>query len=471
MKPAHVVLGAAAVVAAAGAVLYALRPGPATVPLPAARNVVLISIDTLRADHLGCYGYSRPTSPNIDALAEGGARFEWAISSSSWTVPAHMTMLTGMEPPAHGAHGYPRPRRLRGDVSTLAEILSQRGFRTAAFTGGGYMAATFGFDRGFHKFASLGRHFSANLAAARRWVENNRQRPLFLFLHGYDVHRPYTPPPRYARLFSGDYSGSFGAARLAANHPRPSDADLRFVISQYDAEIRAVDDLVGDLLREWKATGFLENTLVIITSDHGEEFYEHGHIYHAHSLYDELLRVPLIFVGPGVTPGVYRTQVGLVDIAPTVLGALGVAAVEPGMVGVDLTPTLVHGSEPPRRLLFSFLRYSAVPFSTAAVRSDRWKLIAWNASGLRSFTLDAYAREYLYKLPLQRREDFLELFDLHQDKEERRDLSEVEAERRERLAQVLARRRVAPEGAAAGSGRIPHLRQSDVEALEALGYL
>lgn len=460
-----------AVLVAAGAVIYAVRPAPSTVALPGVRNVILISIDTLRADHLGCYGYERPTSPSIDAFASRGARFEKAMSSSSWTVPAHMTMFTGVDPPMHGAQGYPRSQRATRRVPTLAEILSARGFRTAAFTGGGYVAATFGFQRGFAKFSSQGRHFNSNTASARHWIESNRDEPFFLFLHGYDVHGPYKPPAHYAQMFE-DRSEKRFSGNLVIGGPRPSDGKLRFAISQYDAEIRAVDDVIGGLLREWEEMGVLANTLVVITSDHGEEFYEHGQVYHSHALYDELLHVPLIMVGPGVQAGVHRTQVGLIDITPTILGALGLAPLQKTMMGVDLTPVLTGDADPPERLLFSSLQYSEVPYAIAAVRSDEWKLIAWNVAALRDYTLKKSAKQYLRKLRLDRREDFAELFDLRNDPGEIRDVGAERPETRDRFAAILTRRQQEAERLkVADETGSPVLREKDVEALKALGYL
>lgn len=471
MKAGRHLLWIPAVLVAAGAVIFAVRPKPSTVALPAVRNVILISIDTLRADHLSCYGYERPTSPNIDAFASRGARFERAMSSSSWTVPAHMTMFTGVDPPMHGAEGYPRPQRATRRFPTLAEILSDRGFRTAAFTGGGYLAATFGFQRGFAKFSSQGRHFNANTASVRHWIESNRDEPFFMFLHGYDVHRPYKPPAQYAQMFE-DRSEGRRSGNLVVGGPRPSDRSVRFAISQYDAEIRAVDDVIGGLLREWEEMGLLANTLVVITSDHGDEFYEHGQVYHSHSLYDELLHVPLIMVGPGVQAGVHRTQVGLIDIAPTILGVLGLTPMQKGMMGVDLTPVLTGYAEPPERLLFSFLQYSEVPYSIAAARSDEWKLIAWKVAALRDYTLKKTAKEYLHKLRLDRREDFAELFDLRSDPGETRDVGAEQPDARDRFAAILTRRQEEAERLnVADETESPVLREKDVEALKALGYL
>jgi arylsulfatase A-like enzyme len=438
---------------------------------PPARNAILISIDTLRADHLGCYGYERATSPAIDAFAARGALFRQAVSSSGWTVPAHMTMLTGFDPLVHGAHGYPSPAQPSRQVETVAEILQRNGFDTAAFVGGGYLWPRSGFNRGFAKYSSKGRHFTNNIESARRWVRDLRGERFFLFFHGYDVHRPYEPSEKNARLFAGDYRGGFDTRKLTPEVPRPSDEDLRFVVSQYDAEIRDVDDLLRELLAEWEAMGLLQDTLVVITSDHGDEFYEHGNVYHAHSLYDELLLVPLIFVGPGVAPGVHARQVGLVDVTPTILSALGFAAEAAATDGADLTPTLRGQGEPPERLLFSHLSFSSFPYSIASLRGDDWKLIAWNVAGMSDRKAAQTEKVRRLKLRADHADDFAELFDLRNDPGETRDVSVEQPAIRNRMASTLAARLKTHSHPPRRKGKQPKLSPKDIEDLKALGYM
>jgi arylsulfatase A-like enzyme len=440
-------------------------------PPPVARNVILISIDTLRADHLSCYGYRFPTSPRIDAFAGRGARFERAISSSGWTVPAHMTMLTGYDALEHKTDGYPEPPKAPSPFDTVAQILKSKGVRTAAFVGGGFLWRKVAFSRGFQKYSSKGRHFTHNVDNARAWVRDHRDERFFLFLHGYDVHRPYTPSNKNARLFSGNYKGRFKVVNLAPDKPRPSDDDLRFAISQYDGEIRDVDDLLGELLSEWEATGLLENTLVIITADHGDEFYEHGQVYHAHSLYDELLHVPLIIVGPGVVPGVHARQVGLIDVTPTILSAMGFVSESNRMQGIDLMPIARGERELPQRLLFSSLRFSTFPYSIAALRDDNWKLIAWDVAGMRGRKMPT-KKEYTHKFRLDRDENFDELFDLRGDPTELRDAGADNPDKRQYLAAILQQRlSTARQDLPPKPEKELKLSPKEIEDLEALGYL
>lgn len=454
------------------ALVFFFRGAPKEAPKPA-RNVILISIDTLRADHLSCYGYEFPTSPQLDAFASRGALFEQAISSSGWTVPAHMTMLTGFDPLEHQASGYPRPGRLTLKIETLAEILKRNGLRTAAFVGGGYLWPRSGFPRGFQKYSSRGRHFTDNIDSVREWVRRNHEEPFFLFFHGYDVHRPYTPSRRNARLFAGDYSGDFSVSDLEPDKPRPTDVDLRFAISQYDAEIRDVDDLLGGLLAEWEEMGLLDDTLVVIASDHGDEFYEHGQVYHAHSLYDELLHVPLIMVGPGIVPGTHKRQVGLIDVSPTILSALGFASESAPMRGIDLMPVARGEAAPPERILLSSLKFSAFPYSIAALRSDDWKLIAWDVAGMRDQKFRTNRKEYTYKLRLDHDENFDELFDLRADPGEQHDVADRNAETRNRLSSILRGQLHAQAAQATGNKKTkqPKLSPKEIEDLKALGYL
>ncbi|RMF19365.1 MAG: hypothetical protein D6760_13135, partial [Deltaproteobacteria bacterium] len=154
-------------------------------------NVVLVSVDTLRADHVGAYGYERPTTPHLDRFAAASVVFERAVSQSAWTRPAHASMFTGLYPVEHGIVSVHPPRRLGSKVPTLAAVLSRAGYRTAAFVGGGNLSAEFGFDSGFEVYRSPGRRFSETVPEAIAWIERDAGRPFFLFVHGLDVHRPY----------------------------------------------------------------------------------------------------------------------------------------------------------------------------------------------------------------------------------------------------------------------------------------
>jgi arylsulfatase A-like enzyme len=356
-------------------------------------NVLLISIDTLRADHLHCYGYERATSPRIDALASEGVLFERAVSSTSWTLPAHLSMLTGLPVSAHGvcddrlwtrnnSAGAPISPPLKGRF--VSEDLADAGYNTAGFFTWKYLEPQFGFGAGFDTWERLGHQFFTHpvvgpefqrlraagdveglraLAAkhpalfddtlpsspeviehASEWLgEQSADDPFFLFVHLFDVHDPYTPPAPFDTMFDPDYTGPIDGRRITSDDsPVRGDMpprDLENLIARYDGGIAYVDHQVGELLDRLSALGLDENTLVILTSDHGEEFFEHGHKTHRRQLHMESVHVPLVMRWPASLPQGERVSgyVGIIDLAPSMLAACGIEAPVP-LGGVDLLP-------------------------------------------------------------------------------------------------------------------------------------
>jgi arylsulfatase A-like enzyme len=367
----------------AGALAWMLvREQPAT-DAAAARhpNVLLVSIDSLRADHLGSYGYPRDTTPSIDRLARRGALFETAISSASWTVPAHMTMLTGLPPEVHGVND--RFSALSPDAVTLAEALHGAGYQTAAFISGPTVMAQYGFAQGFDLFddrmVEVGRTQPTSPGLLElveghldRWSDAGRHAPFFVFLHMWDVHYDYAPPEPYDRLFDPDYAGDLTGHDFEQNariHAGMDARDLQHLIALYDGEIRYTDEHVGRVIERLRALHALDDTIVVVTSDHGEEFFEHGLKGHAKTLYDEVLHVPLVISYPRGVRFAQRihAQVRTMDLAPTILGLAGVAAPAGfGAAGlaapyrsVDLSPWLggIHARLPmPEPPAFSDIR-------------------------------------------------------------------------------------------------------------------
>ncbi|MFQ5495910.1 MAG: sulfatase-like hydrolase/transferase, partial [Phycisphaerae bacterium] len=249
---------AVAIAVAVAVVGLVVRPWAPVRP----KNLILISMDTVRPDHLGCYGYTRPTTPRLDAYARTGARFLQCTSSSSWTTPAHLTIFTGLEPATHGCVYYKYTGRLNERYNTMAKIFTRRGFRTAAFTGGIYAGTRFGLDVGFEKFVEAGENFISKIDKVWSWLAVDTQRPFFLFLHGYDAHRPYVPPAQYRTRFSDGYSGDYDVVDFCrSDRSEPSPVDLRYIVSQYDGEIAGIDDVLGDLLDRLKRRGILKDTL------------------------------------------------------------------------------------------------------------------------------------------------------------------------------------------------------------------
>jgi arylsulfatase A-like enzyme len=291
-------------------------------------NIVLISVDTLRPDRLGCYGYDRDTSPTIDALAARGARFTNVVAESSWTLPSHVSMLTGLYP---SAHKVTRPSaRISEDVYTMAEVLKQRGYRTLGFTAGGYVAAEFGFDRGFDVFRDDQESFSETIEPVCAEIESlTGTRPYFAFLHTYDVHCPYDPPERYAVRFRSQPRANHIPTAGKCGNPDFNQMDLtpgqiRFLSDQYDAEIRELDDNLRSLFDFFDQRDAWDDTIVVLVSDHGEEFGEHGQIGHQRTLYIEALRVPWLVAAPGLNHDVIEEPAGLIDVMPTLLDLVGV---------------------------------------------------------------------------------------------------------------------------------------------------
>jgi arylsulfatase A-like enzyme len=287
-------------------------------------NVLLISMDTLRADHVGAYGHARPTTPNIDRIAERGVLFSNAISQSSWTRPAHMSMFTGMYPAEHGYLALVDRKRLSKTVPTLASVMAEHGYTTVAFTGGVNMSASFGFDRGFDLYRVNGRYYRDSLEEVKYWLDGVNDKKFLLLMHGYDPHTPYRCDTIDRQALSLPRPPSGKGFRHACRREKAKRI-LRFV-DEYDGGIRKGDRYIGKLLAYMEELGLLDNTLIVFTSDHGEEFLEHGRCFHLTTLYREVLHVPLIIAGPGIKPRTVAELVpASVSVAPTILDLVGIA--------------------------------------------------------------------------------------------------------------------------------------------------
>jgi len=303
-------------------------PGESPLPLPrATRGYVLISIDTLRADHLGCYGYPRPTSPFLDELARRATLFEEAYAPYPSTLVSHMSIFTGLYPREHGV--LPPSSVLSPAVETLPEVFQRQGFRTAGFTEGGFVSARFGFRRGFEVFVSHDRNRDRLVASTFRrgldFVAGLAPRDrFFLFLHTYAVHTPYDAPDEYQRLFwpgdpPEDAIPASGPSLIRQNMTgkRPRQAVIDWLGARYDAGIRQTDDVLRHFFAELRRLGVADQVTVVITADHGEELMEHGLFNHT-QLYRETLHVPLLVVHPDQQSAARQGGiVQLVDLAPT----------------------------------------------------------------------------------------------------------------------------------------------------------
>jgi len=309
-----------------------------------ARNVILISLDTLRADHLGCYGYGRQTSPNMDKLAAESVLFKNTFATAPWTLPSHVSLLTGLDDINHQV--YSGADKMDPGIPTLADYLRRAGFLTAAFTGGGFVSGMYGLSKGFDSFRVVGRIAVGTPAAALArtalpWIRENRDKAFFLFLHTYQIHQPYQAPAPYSTMFL-DPDAQFDhvdLSQLRLNHENrfmpESDALRRNFIGLYDAEIRFTDEvLIGALVADLKKLGLFDRTMIGVTADHGEEFYEHTAWTHSHALYDETIKVPLLVKFPGSRNGGMKVEryARLTDIMPTILEEMGF---DPDALAVD----------------------------------------------------------------------------------------------------------------------------------------
>lgn len=368
-------------------------------------NLVTIMIDTLRADRLSCYGYNRPTSPVIDALATEGIRFDRAWAQSPWTRPSVATLFTSLYPSTHGTWG--QADKLTSSAQLIAESFKEAGYHTAAFSANVQVSPTFGFSRGFdwfwndknpkvlqaskigrlwkktrqllistflpHLMQRAGNHGILRGTDARTvnttvldWANQLPQNtPTFLYVHYLDPHQPYNPPEDLintrpidpvatnARLqIPWDFS-PFHPDSPESKYPEPESDLLEDLNDLYDAEIRFVDREIGQLLSSLKEKEILtDSDYLLILSDHGEEFYDHFQWRHGNSLFEEMIRVPLILIGPGIPAQVFSDPVQLADLFPTLASLMGIRAPEKSN-GIDLTPMLQAGQAPQSRIVYS----------------------------------------------------------------------------------------------------------------------
>jgi arylsulfatase A-like enzyme len=317
--------------------------GPPPVIRP---NVLVIGIDTLRRDRLGCYGYPRPTSPSIDGLARDGVVFEQAISQAPWTMPAFASIFTGLTPTRHGAGwgGMPKPRPLDAVPVTLAEVLRAAGYRTVSFVTNGWVSGTVGLGRGFeHAGLHIGQDGATKQASA--WIAEHARERFFMFVHLLDPHAPYIKSD--ADLAALDLQATevqVAAVNALLSGSRPltdrSPEETALVHGLYDMSVHRADRRVGTLLDVLEANGLRDDTIVVIVSDHGEELFDHGKHGHGHTLYDELLRVPFVMRFPeGAWSQRVAPQVRTMDLMPTLLDALHIPE-PPDLDGVSLMPLL-----------------------------------------------------------------------------------------------------------------------------------
>ncbi len=410
-------------------------------------NVIIYLVDTLRRDRLGCYGYSRPTSPRLDAFAESATLFVNAIAQSSWTKPSVASMFTGLWPPEHGATGFRRP--LKDEFRTLAEMVRDAGYQTAAFVTNPNITPRFGFDQGFDHFVrELSRSDRIN-ELAFEWLEAERDdRPLFLYVHTQDPHSGYDPPEPFRSKFAptADQMPAWTGKRNSRRTLLWPDEALPFLEDLYDGEIAANDQSFGELLDKLQKLDLLESSLIIFTSDHGEEFKEHGQWYHGNNLHAETLNIPLLVKFPNQSsPRTVEATVQHTDLLPTILGELGLP-VPPDVLGRGLAdPALSSAAGPSLSRIYSHLRLNTPDFRS--VIDGDWKYI----EGRKDGTVTA------------------QLFNWRDDPLESNDLASHLPIRSAVLAELVRRRSL--EGGKHGPAEEVVLDEETVRELKALGYL
>jgi arylsulfatase A-like enzyme len=385
---------------------------PTVVPMPSGPpNIILIVVDSLRADHLSSYGYARPTTPNLDALLAGqGVRFSDVTSAAPWTCPSNAALATGRTPTSLGASWLTIGASVPANAQTLAESLHDAGYYTAGFVNNACVRGRYGFAQGYDlyddAFVDRPKSDAENKVRADEvngkvtgWLTtdwpaaNTGGRPLFLFVYYMEPHVFYDPPAPYDTLYDPDYTGpltpaSFGIGQdVVEGRFVPSPRDIDHLLALYDGEITFWDVYVGELLNELQQQGLLDNSLIVLTSDHGEMFGEHGKWVHGTALYEEEVRVPLVMRYPGrIAPGqVITTPVQSMDLMPTILEYAG-AAVPANLQAAGLRGLIEGRGAPARRGVYSELDsikdtshwgyWLAPKTDLRSAREGQWKLIA-----------------------------------------------------------------------------------------------
>ncbi len=378
------------------------------VPMCTDCNVLLVAFDALQAAHVSHLGYPKETTPTIDAIAKDGVTFTNTISAASWTVPSYMSIFTGLYPTEHRVVNKftvftPEQKvitnlaKVSPNVRTLAQVYKDHGYVTGGFTGDAGVSSQFGYNQGFDVFKDNDTFGSMEPAAtqALTWLKENKGKKFFLFLHGYDMHGQFKLPEGYKGKFMTDsYSGPYkgtakeqGALReqgLVNPDIGFTQEDTAFWRSWYDSKIFDADQRFAKFWKEFEAMGLKENTIVILFADHGTEFYEHKKVDHGHSLYDELVHVPLVIWAPTIEKNKrIDAQVSTMDIPMTLLELTGVqadTAYQSQIRGRSLVPALKSGSFPAMDV-FIETDYRNYTHKRGIRTADGWKYVLTMETG------------------------------------------------------------------------------------------
>jgi arylsulfatase A-like enzyme len=447
-------------------------------------HVILISLDTLRADHLGSYGYARDTSPVLDAFAAEAMVFEAAFAPANWTLPSHASLFTGVSPAKHGAgHASVYTPLAQDGPATIAELLRDSGYWTIGFTAGGLMGRSNGLDRGFQWWTERIRaNLHATLPGFFDAIGTAPTKPLFLLLHSYDIHGPYAYLPNAEEIHVGPRTGaSQQATGTACEGPECRDRDAEWkriraikheeyqrldrfegldqAVDAYDRGIRFVDSQLGALFDRLREIGIYDRSIIVITSDHGESLYDHSlYLGHSYTLYDEEIHVPLLVRLPGGSPGRSPRLVQLMDVAPLILEAAGVP-VPASIEGRNPIARARAGAPEPTQV-FGEASQTGARFA----RSSDWKYVAPSLP----------AGDPRNKLPrgLEDRFEFGEQsFDLLRDPHEQHALAIATAPSSAPLETLRAAALAHPQPSARNDEPAPVVDAVQQEQLRALGYV
>lgn len=423
------------------------------------RALVLVVVDTLRPDHMSLYGYDRPTTPELERWAEQGVVYERAFTTAPWTLPGIGSIVTGLLPSRHGGgrvrfeDGEQKVSGMLRGIPTVMSYLQEAGLATGGIGNAIYINGGFGFDRGFDHYDWEGasdsdvRTADVTVDIALDWVDERGTEPFFLFVHMFDPHRHYDAPEPFRGRFTDRFADRYGET-LATRESRDRAEDelhWEFIEAAYDEEIAFVDHEVARLLDGLRQRDLWDEALVVFTADHGEAMDEHGTPGHGRTLYDEVLRVPLVVWSPGARPGRRDDPVSTVDIAPTLLAAAGVDPenTDPRMGGLALGENLAPGAPLPQRMLFAERIFDASHELKAIIR---WP----------------------HKAIIDPESQHRELYDLATDPAEEENLW---GQRSDEFYDFLAAMQQLREAERAARADLQDLDPEIVESLRALGYV
>lgn len=416
--------------------------------------VVLVLVDAMRPDHLGAYGYARPTSPTIDALAATGRRFTRVYTNAPWTRPSTASFLTGLNASRHRTET--AKSKLPAEVPTLAARLKQAGWATSGFCANGNGGSLAGLNRDFGLFedptntyhkAVRGETYNGlptgpfTVSRALEHLRRSRAQREFVFIFLVDPHDPYQAPPELERLFLGDFKGTIRRHALWENKNRYPPDERFSMMAVYDAGIRYADQALGTFVQGLRELGVYENTTLLVAADHGEAFGEHGFYLHAHQFWDEVVRIPLVVHGPRFAPGVDGRLAQAIDVTATIAALTGADAT--GLAGRSL-----QGDPSPGAEVIS--EYNEFGIHRQAIVGDRYKVVWQRPADAAWFDREVPSRDEFPSVSFDR--DVVQAFDLVADPGEKQDLGAALPAEAQAL---LARLRQFVEGASAGVAAAP----------------